>query len=295
MYWRISETLEKPVPNGLRHEVASEDHEHVGRVYSSEDVRINGKTDTTFKLIRAGLELKPYETEATRPPSIAGKKRDHEETFGDSVYAIIIEDGQVKRSPSASRPVTRTHTRILLESYGWPIKYFLDLRELLRILAGGITGNLIVFNIGEYYNAGLWILHLGHKFLYLLCRILHRDISIGNILIHADLSYNANADDTHGQLIDLDHAKATKTYHRLYQSATKKVPARFIRDLRMEGEVDPQLLALVHARVLAMEQTLDRPHARMLQDYFELLIPPGVDPRQDPISHKDAHWDFKVF
>jgi hypothetical protein len=38
---------------------------------------------------------------------------------------------------------SRTHSRLLLRSYGWPIKHFLDLSELLYTLHNAVQGESV--------------------------------------------------------------------------------------------------------------------------------------------------------
>ncbi|KAJ2935648.1 hypothetical protein H1R20_g1446, partial [Candolleomyces eurysporus] len=91
-----------------------------------------------------------------------------------------IPGGQQRES------IERTLDRIVLEGYGWPIKFFKDIRELLTVY-------LDVLQAYEHlYNNGL-------------C---HRDISPGNIMITFDEASNTVG----GWLIDLDHAKYQENY-----------------------------------------------------------------------------------
>ncbi|KAH8087132.1 hypothetical protein BXZ70DRAFT_994627 [Cristinia sonorae] len=88
------------------------------------------------------------------------------------------------RATEAERPLApRILTRTLMETYGWPIKYFKDLKELLTVTRDTIRG---------------------HRSLYFKKHALQRDISVGNMLACPD---GDEVSETHGELIDLDHAK----------------------------------------------------------------------------------------
>ncbi|KAF8344955.1 hypothetical protein F5887DRAFT_236522 [Amanita rubescens] len=86
-------------------------------------------------------------------------------------------------------PACRVQARLLLEEWGFPLKYFLNLRELLGAIRGAVKDH------EKMYFAG----------------VLHRDVSIGNILIAPNIATDNVNDGSEsqdcGKLIDLDHAK----------------------------------------------------------------------------------------
>ncbi|KAH6912253.1 hypothetical protein BKA70DRAFT_1422965 [Coprinopsis sp. MPI-PUGE-AT-0042] len=73
--------------------------------------------------------------------------------------------------------IPREQRRIVLDTYGWPLKYFKDLEELLRALLCALQGYESLYNEG----------------------ICHRDVSATNVIIEGRK--------VAGLLIDLDHAK----------------------------------------------------------------------------------------
>ncbi|KAA1469413.1 hypothetical protein DENSPDRAFT_772821, partial [Dentipellis sp. KUC8613] len=79
-------------------------------------------------------------------------------------------------------PTNRILTRTLMKTYGWPIKFFKDIPELVRTIRDALQG-----------HQNLW-----------LRNILHRDVSTGNLLI---CPKGSDIEDTSGCLIDLDYAK----------------------------------------------------------------------------------------
>ncbi|KAK7686662.1 hypothetical protein QCA50_010262 [Cerrena zonata] len=267
------------VREALLREASTEDKQYISDVYSSEDVCINGETDTTFTLIRRKLALYEYNAK-----SKAGAKRDREKITEETrLYGILIEGDKVRYSSGATRTVSRTHNRLLQSTHGWPIKFFLDLKELLQVLRDGIKG---------------------HKFLYLLCWILHRDISMGNIVISAPLSYDPEKDTTIGRLIDLDHAKAANRVHPLYpliQEADAKTggdgveepnygtESEVVRGLVSLG-VDAKVACIICHRIL--EDKPDMNSEGLLNAAFSYITPkrgPIVDriAAQKPVCRPD--------
>ncbi|KAJ2926319.1 hypothetical protein H1R20_g10776, partial [Candolleomyces eurysporus] len=154
LYEKAKAGESKCLPTPLAHETLSE---------SSTAVRRNG------------LKLVPVRFSKTKK----GYGEVADETM---VYHVPepVPGGQQRES------IERTLDRIVLEGYGWPIKFFKDLRELLTVY-------LDVLRAYEHlYNNGL-------------C---HRDISPGNIMITFDEASNTVG----GWLIDLDHAKYQENY-----------------------------------------------------------------------------------
>ncbi|KAF8963675.1 hypothetical protein BDZ97DRAFT_988602 [Flammula alnicola] len=152
----------------------------VGAIRHWEDVKINGEKDDTGKLIRQSLDANP-------PPTAAGSKRNRDENQEPHLHVYCTDENEIGSFwvEHAREPVFRIRTRILLSTYGWPLKYFSTLRELLRVLRGAIQG---------------------HKDLY-VNGVLHRDISPGNILIEWNPGAKITPAKSSGRLIDLDHAK----------------------------------------------------------------------------------------
>lgn len=128
------------VKDVLLQEVSAEDKIYLSDVYSSEDVCINGETDNTASLIRHGLVVFDFESKST-----AGQKhRDWDTKLEESrVYGIIVTEDELHLTSSARRTIPRTRSRLLQSTYGWPIKFFLDLKELLKVIGDGIKGSKV--------------------------------------------------------------------------------------------------------------------------------------------------------
>ncbi|KAH9937956.1 hypothetical protein B0H21DRAFT_894112 [Amylocystis lapponica] len=156
---------------------------NVGELYSFEDVEIEGFKDTTSR-IRHELPTTPFSIAVHTP--ILGK-RDRDETIEASSH-VKSTSGAAIQSADESQADPRVLSRLVMETYGWPIKFFKDIPELLRVIRDALQGHQDL-----YYKAG----------------VLHRDISIGNILICPEDDVGKK---THGRIIDLDYAKLTDNY-----------------------------------------------------------------------------------
>ncbi|GJJ05840.1 hypothetical protein Clacol_000027 [Clathrus columnatus] len=89
----------------------------------------------------------------------------------------------------------RVQTRLILNVWGWPIKFFKDLKELLTVIRDAVEDHQTMFKSG----------------------VLHRDVSAENIIIRPalpslDLPLRELVTKTSGVLIDLDHAKDTDAW-----------------------------------------------------------------------------------
>ncbi|KAH8084354.1 hypothetical protein BXZ70DRAFT_900451 [Cristinia sonorae] len=93
----------------------------------------------------------------------------------------LAHEGGGVAAPESEKPIaSRILIRTVMEAYGWPIKYFKDLEEFVRVTRDTVRG---------------------HRNLYFKNGVLQRDISAGNMLACLD-----EVGETHGELIDLDHA-----------------------------------------------------------------------------------------
>ncbi|KAH9945527.1 hypothetical protein B0H21DRAFT_809283 [Amylocystis lapponica] len=160
------------LPSGDDHVSAN-----VGKLYSSEDVEIaKGVRDTTSR-IRHKL--------TTTPLCVPG----YDATAEEAVDVQSASGTTTESTPlTDTKAPPRVLSRLLMETYGWPIKFFKDIPELLRVIRDALRGHQDL-----YYKAG----------------VLHRDISIGNILICPEDDVGKK---THGRIIDLDYAKLTNKY-----------------------------------------------------------------------------------
>ena len=106
--------------------------DNIGSIQSWEEVLVCGKSDTTDGLIRHGLD--DSTSPGKRPRSQTAENHDA------SIYTICTspDDIQELRARGSGSPVSRVRTRVVLSTYGWLIKYFSTLSELLQVLRDAI-------------------------------------------------------------------------------------------------------------------------------------------------------------
>jgi serine/threonine protein kinase len=104
---------------------------------------------------------------------------------------------------------SRTHSRLLLRSFGWPIKHFLDLSELLHVLHDAVLKVSLTPSMPTTFSQTTCT---GHHHAY-QNNVLHRDISYGNILANARKSeHNQDL----GFPIDFNYGSITEHYEALH-------------------------------------------------------------------------------
>ncbi|KAH8089886.1 hypothetical protein BXZ70DRAFT_495300 [Cristinia sonorae] len=123
-----------------------------------------------------------------RGPESAGSNFRNEKD-GDQLGHIVYGSlGKLNKEVAELNDSNRVLTRTVIETYGWPLKRAMDLKELLSTIRDAIRG---------------------HKELYFKNNTLQRDVSQGNILFGPKEWEESKLQDTFGFLIDLDHAKKT--------------------------------------------------------------------------------------
>ncbi|CAK7566897.1 MAG: hypothetical protein SEPTF4163_004851 [Sporothrix epigloea] len=209
--WQYPEREEE---GGLLHEAASRGVVNVARHYHHETVQIRGEVDDIRGNVRGGLDVTTatnYRSErSTVPPQLAGKSTP---PAGPMAPPSKSPDGSLREADSSSAtakkrpaspldadlherkrarltvpaqsnndtPQNRVHRRVILRDIGVPIYKARSRLALLEAFISCLEG---------------------HESLREKARILHRDISINNMLIKKE------GDDTSwpGFLIDLDHS-----------------------------------------------------------------------------------------
>ena len=111
--------------------------EHVGKITSWGDIRIDPKPDDTMENIRKNVSLLSLEkttagktTAADTPPPDPSL---HDLTTHPELAELFAYDIE-------HEVVNRVLHRQIMEGSGWTIKFFADLPELLRVLKHTITG-----------------------------------------------------------------------------------------------------------------------------------------------------------
>lgn len=101
---------------------------------------IGGQPDRTDVLIRQGLD------DSTGPTKQAAYRRlvDESLTSDPLIHVTYTHFGDIAKvaARDTGSPVSRVRTRVLSSTYGWPIKHFSTLRELLQVLKDAIKGRI---------------------------------------------------------------------------------------------------------------------------------------------------------
>lgn len=170
----------------------------IGEVQLEETVSMGGAPDITDSLIRRHLDVR------VSPSSSTVSKRPRDEDFESYLHVNVTDDDIISIVPSlntSSPPISRIHTRLLLSTYGWPLKAFKTLKEAVCGIRDAVGGHEYVYVNG----------------------LLHRDISPGNIrLAWCDGDDGTTGLGTKGCLIDFDCCKYGKPNESILQ-----VPANF--------------------------------------------------------------------
>ncbi|CCM06612.1 uncharacterized protein FIBRA_08891 [Fibroporia radiculosa] len=176
------------------------DCEGVAQLHSYCSVTIDGQTDTTHSLIRRDLVVadtpRSIETnqEQTKPSAEAPNYRPNSpdgERSGTTRYLPDQDFLPPLALEQGLPPLRKVHSRLVVRTYGWPIKYALSPAELLCVVADAVRG---------------------HKNSYSR-DILHRDVSEGNILVMPVMVNGKRV--FKGVLIDYDNAIKFSTHQTL--------------------------------------------------------------------------------
>ncbi|KAL2171516.1 hypothetical protein VTG60DRAFT_2684 [Thermothelomyces hinnuleus] len=184
--------LERDEEGELLREAASKGVVHVARYYHHEIVRVRNTEDDVCNNVRKGLDITKATnfwqsrsrvspstsvagiSQISRSSSIAGAKRSSGQTGAPLPPSKRLHS--ISSNKAGREIQNRVHRRVILYDYGVPIYEARSRATLLSALADCISG---------------------HESLRQRAGLLHRDISIGNLLI---------GEDNRGFLIDLDLA-----------------------------------------------------------------------------------------
>jgi hypothetical protein len=173
--------LERDDEGELLHEVTRRGVINVARYYHHETVQIHGTEDDIRANVRGGLDITKatnYRPERSIPPSTkisaasrnrrsssaTGKKRSSSQTGAILPPSKRSHSASPTKAGSSSAMSNRVHRRIVLQDHGKPIYKASSRSALLTALEGCIEGHERLHKIG----------------------ILHRDISINNLMINED-------------------------------------------------------------------------------------------------------------
>ncbi|KAF8648951.1 hypothetical protein AX16_006131 [Volvariella volvacea WC 439] len=192
---------------------------NVAKLISWEDVTINCEVDSTLACMRHGLAEIPGNTSRRRA------------YHGDDGILVQIktDDGTsatVFEPLKYSTPKDHIHTRLILQDLGISIKFFRTKKELVRILKCIVQG---------------------HEYLYKEHQILHRDLSLFNMLIR--LNNDTINKCKRGYIIDLDHARrghvCTVKPYTLPEKFHMQYMARGLLE-KVEQEVIEQVINVIY-------------------------------------------------
>ncbi|KAI5861527.1 hypothetical protein GGS23DRAFT_575496 [Durotheca rogersii] len=279
---------------------------NVARHFHNWTVQVGGLPDNVQDNVRKGLDVRkgkrvirppnpPSNTQTCPTPAfqvfpstqtrLACAKRSSGQTGGFNLL------GKRRRSESLTGPggmvtMNRVHQRIIMQDYGKPIYLAESLTVLLESMAQCVGGHKALYEAG----------------------ILHRDISLNNIMINNDRSDPSRL----GFLIDLDLATkvlrdeisgmASRTGTRAFMSIRVLwgEPHSFMDDLesffwvlywicvhhanagsfrtvhkfeKWNREPDPAEVASMKIGLIAMDQNFDRITGECCTEYYEPLIP----------------------
>ncbi len=125
----------------LYSEANGSDCEFLARITLYEDAIIDDMVDRTGAFIRAGLSDSLPPVDKQRP----GAKRPRLESEERFLHVASTDDDEIDRitTPRMRAFVSRVHTRVIMSTYGWPLKYFATLKELLVVFLNGVQGMIV--------------------------------------------------------------------------------------------------------------------------------------------------------
>ncbi|PFH47953.1 hypothetical protein AMATHDRAFT_87414 [Amanita thiersii Skay4041] len=147
-------------------------------IYSAEFVRVDGDLSSTSSL-RKPLNYRDFNEDEEENEEF---RDEHLEPLHDMATLTPLTSLLYRCSANA---VARAQTRMMMTGTGYPLRYSVSCLELVSVLRDCVNVHKQMFLYG----------------------VLHRDISLGNILISGNGL---------GQLIDLDHAKHTDSTKQLF-------------------------------------------------------------------------------
>ena len=118
-------------------------------------VQIDGENDTTASLVRRNL---PHKGPPRAIDAVQHSERDHAlHSPGNDTYLVTqyIVDYLPAILDDKARPRGRTHSRLVMKTYGWPIKFAKSLPELVGAMKDAILGMSLLAK----YRATANILH----------------------------------------------------------------------------------------------------------------------------------------
>ncbi|KAG5650351.1 hypothetical protein H0H81_012543 [Sphagnurus paluster] len=219
---------------------------------------VGGAANSTFETIRRSLILEPPLPERQSSPdyySYSYNGRGSSPCYGP--YGMPFPKENL-----LPEPVEHIHHQILMPT-GIPILYFCHIRELLSVLLDCIKDHR----------------HAHAKY------ILHRDISIGNLMIFAYTSDDFER--TYGRLMDFDHAKrVTNASPPLLTPVDEAFLPRAenLIKLSYEGDISRDLMVQAWGYVKFLSGSYIQDVFNTRRSYFEL------PPKEGELTSADLGW-----
>jgi hypothetical protein len=114
--------------------------EHIAQIFSVEDVMVNDAIDDTLKTIRR--DVKDISSLDFSDSSLGKRARDEDTEAGLFMTTTDSDMQRFINGGANGPPNPRVFTRLLMGTYGWPIKYFKDIPELFRVTIDAIQDML---------------------------------------------------------------------------------------------------------------------------------------------------------
>lgn len=186
--WQFPEREDE---GAILQDIADRGVANMARYYHHYTVHVDGKPDDILNNVRKGIDL----STADFYKSIAPEQSDSSRSLQRASNAAVPsgnwsrphsrmhspkKDSMSSNDAESTMPLNRIHRRIVLRDYGKLISYASSLKALLRAFDGCIIGHKTLYDAGY----------------------LHRDISIGNLMINEDEGNHT----TFSFLIDCDMA-----------------------------------------------------------------------------------------
>jgi len=117
---------------------------------------------------------------------------------GVSDLDTVLRNRRAERTSPDNIKLDRVHTRIVMETYGKTLDQFLTRKELLLAFHDAVLG---IYHFLPLIVQTDFSVTTAHRNLHDVAGILHRDVSVRNILINSE-----GAEGNRGILIDFDHS-----------------------------------------------------------------------------------------
>jgi hypothetical protein len=109
---------------------------------SHELVQIDGEVDNTLTRVRRRAEHRGKPLDLVKLPHIRPMEiPESREAFDTPTYIRWDDELDLMRTPAVPRG--RTHTRLILKDFGWPLRRFISLLELVRVLKDCVIGGSV--------------------------------------------------------------------------------------------------------------------------------------------------------